>query len=147
MYLFTCASRILEVKSIFKLYLHLTLGQICQIPSVKVVPLAFHSTAITAHSIIVPLLSCIRLFVTSWTTVCQNPLSFAISWSLLKFISTEPVILSNHPLPPSTPLAFSLSQHQPASFPVSQLFALSGQRIEVSVLASVFPVNIQGDFC
>ena len=61
-------------------------------------------------------------------------------------MSTELVILSNHPLLPSTPFAFSLSQHQPASFPVSQLFALSGQIIEVSVLASVFPVNIQGWF-
>ena len=32
------------------------------------------------------------------------------------------------------------------SFPVSQFFSLSGQNIEVSALASVFPVNIQDWF-
>ena len=33
---------------------------------------------------------------TPWTTACQAPLSSAISWSLLRFISIELVILSNH---------------------------------------------------
>ena len=34
--------------------------------------------------------------VTPWTTACQCPLSFTISWSLLKFMSVESVMLSNH---------------------------------------------------
>ena len=34
-------------------------------------------------------LSHVQLFVTPWTTVCQAPLSFTISWSLLKRMSIE----------------------------------------------------------
>ena len=41
-------------------------------------------------------LSCFRLFVTPWTTACQAPLSSSISQSLLKFMSIELVMLSNH---------------------------------------------------
>ena len=33
---------------------------------------------------------------TPWTTAYQAPLSFTISWSLFKFMSTESVMLSNH---------------------------------------------------
>ena len=39
--------------------------------------------------------SYIWLFVTSWTAVCQVPLSFTISRSLLKFMSIESVMLFN----------------------------------------------------
>ena len=47
------------------------------------------------------------------TAACQAFLSFTISQSLLKFKSIESVMLSNHHiLPPSSPFAFSLSQHQ-----------------------------------
>ena len=35
-------------------------------------------------------------FVTSWTAVCQAPLSSTISWSSLKLMSIELVTLSNH---------------------------------------------------
>ena len=41
-------------------------------------------------------LSCVRLFVTLWTAARQAPLSFTISWSLLKLMSIESVMLSNH---------------------------------------------------
>ena len=34
--------------------------------------------------------------VTPWTAACQVPLSSTISWSLLRFMSTESVMLSNH---------------------------------------------------
>ena len=37
----------------------------------------------------------VRLFVTPWTAACQSSLPFTISQSLLKFMSTESVILSN----------------------------------------------------
>ena len=33
---------------------------------------------------------------TPWTAACQAPLSSTISWSLLKFMSTELMMLSNH---------------------------------------------------
>ena len=36
------------------------------------------------------------LFVTPWTAECQAPLSFTICQSLLKFMSTESVMFSNH---------------------------------------------------
>ena len=42
------------------------------------------------------LLSCVWLFVTPWTAARQAALSSTIPKSLLKFISTESVMLSNH---------------------------------------------------
>ena len=45
---------------------------------------------------IVQLLSHVQLFVTPGTIACQVPLSPTISWSLLKLMSTESVMLSNH---------------------------------------------------
>ena len=44
----------------------------------------------------VQLLSRVRFFDISWTAAYQAPWSFTISWSLLKFMSTESVMLSNH---------------------------------------------------
>ena len=46
--------------------------------------------------VVVQLLSHVRLFATPWTAVCQASLSFTISWSWLKLISIELVILSNY---------------------------------------------------
>ena len=42
------------------------------------------------------LLSCVRLFVTPWTTAHQAPLSITNSQSLPKLMSTESVMPSNH---------------------------------------------------
>ena len=44
----------------------------------------------------VQLLICVRLFVIPWTTVCQASLSITNSWILLKLMSIESVMLSNH---------------------------------------------------
>ena len=41
-------------------------------------------------------LSCLRLFGTPWTAAGQASLSFTISWSLLRLMSIEPVMPSNH---------------------------------------------------
>ena len=38
----------------------------------------------------------VRLLVTSWTAARQAPLSSTVSWSLLKIMSIESVMLSNH---------------------------------------------------
>ena len=46
--------------------------------------------------VLVQLLSHVWFFVTPWTAVCQAPLSSAIFQSLLKLVSTELVMLSNH---------------------------------------------------
>ena len=44
----------------------------------------------------VQLVSHVRLFATFWTMACQAPLSSSISLSLLKSMSVESVMLSNH---------------------------------------------------
>ena len=46
--------------------------------------------------VVVQSLSCVRLFVTSWTAAHQGSLSFIISWSLLKLMSIESGMPSNH---------------------------------------------------
>ena len=47
-------------------------------------------------SVIVQLPSCVWLFATPWTAACQASLSLTISWSLLKLMSIESVMPSNH---------------------------------------------------
>ena len=46
--------------------------------------------------LVVQSLSCIQLFATPWTAAHQPSLSFTISWSLLKLMSIESVMPSNH---------------------------------------------------
>ena len=46
--------------------------------------------------VVVQSLSCVRPFVTPWTAAPQASLSFTISWSLLKLLSIESVMPSNH---------------------------------------------------
>ena len=90
-------------------------------------------------------LSPVQLFATPWTAACQAPLASTISQRLLKFMSIESVMLSDHlilRLPFSSSL---LSFPALGSFPMSQLFA-GGQSIGVSASASVLPMNIQ-DWC
>ena len=61
---------------------------------------------------VVQWLSLVRLFVTPWTAARQASLSFTISWSLLKLMSTETLMLSKHLCPPLLPPAFNFSQDQ-----------------------------------
>ena len=44
----------------------------------------------------VQLLSCVQLFVTPCTAACQASLSLTVSWSLLKLMSIDSVMPSNH---------------------------------------------------
>ena len=84
--------------------------------------------------------------VTPWTVAHQALPSFTISWSLLKLMSSESVMLSNIS---SSATPFSSC---PQSFPDQGLFqwvssnilASGGQNIGASV--SVLPMNIQGWF-
>ena len=46
--------------------------------------------------VVVQSLSRVQLFATSWTAPHQASLSFTVSWSLLKLMSMEPVMPSNH---------------------------------------------------
>ena len=95
------------------------------------------------YGTIVQSLGCVWLFATPWTAAHQTPLSFTISWGLLKLMSIDSVMLFKHLTlfcPFSCPQSFSAT----GSFPMSWLFALSGQNIGAS--ASVFPINIQNWF-
>ena len=46
--------------------------------------------------VVIQLLSCVQLFATPWTAECQASLSFTMFWSLLKLMSIESMLQSNH---------------------------------------------------
>ena len=73
-----------------------------------------------------------------WTAGCQAFLSFTISWSLLKLMSIQSVMPSNHLIPccPFLPL--------PSIFP--SIRVLGDQSTGASTPASVLPKNTQGWF-
>ena len=99
-------------------------------------------TKIYIYIVVVQSLSCVWLFVTPWTAASQASLSSTISWSWLKFMFIESVVLtiSSSAVPFFCPQSFPAS----GSFPISQFFASGGQSIEASALASVLSMNIQG---
>ena len=80
---------------------------------------------------------------TSWAVALQATVFLTISWNLLKFMSIELVMLSNHFIfcHPLLVFAFSLSQHQGLFH-----FTSCGQSIKASALATVLPMNVQGQF-
>ena len=90
-------------------------------------------------------LSDVQLFVTPWTAACQASLSFTSSRSLLKLMSIESVMPSNH-LILCHPLLLL-----PSIFPSIRVFSgesvrIRGQTIGASASASVLPMNIQDWF-
>ena len=93
-------------------------------------------------AVVVQSLSHVWLSATSRTAARQAPLSFTGSWSLLRFMSIESVMLSNHLI-----LCCPFCLHSfPASrsFPMSWLFLPSGQSIGASASASVLLIIIKG---
>ena len=94
---------------------------------------------------VVQLLSHVRLFAPPGTVACQDSLSFTIFWNLLKFMSIESVMLSNH-LFLCHPLLL------PSIFPSISVFSnvlaltLSGQSTGASASELVLPMSIQGWF-
>ena len=89
-------------------------------------------------------LNCVQLFATPWTAAHQAFLFFTISWSLLKLMSTESVMPSNHLILCHPVLLLPSSFPASGSFPMKQLFASGGQHI--GALISVLPMNIQDPF-
>ena len=86
------------------------------------------------------------LKLTPWTVACQTTLSSTISWSLLKCMSTESVVLSNHlilyhPLLLSPSIFLSIKVFS-SEWPV----CIRRPSIGVSASTSVFPMNIQDWF-
>ena len=97
--------------------------------------------------VVVQLLSCIQLFMTKWMSVCQALLSSTTSWSMLKFMSIEMVMLFNH-LILWWPLLLL-----PSVFPRIRVFSselalpiFKEWNIGVSGSASALPMNIQDWF-
>ena len=82
--------------------------------------------------VVVQSLSHVQLFATPWTEECLASLSFTIYWSLLRLMSIESVMSSNH-LVLCRPLSSCL-QSFPASrfFLLSWFFASGGQSIGAS---------------
>ena len=87
-------------------------------------------------------LSCVQLFATPWTAVCQASLFFTNSWSLPKLMSFELVMPSNHfilchpPLLPSVFPSISPSKEHPGliSFRMDWLDLLAVQGTLKSLL-------------
>ena len=93
------------------------------------------------HVGVVQLLSCVHLFVIPWTVAHQASLSFTISQSFLKLMSTE--FQCCHPTISSSVIPFCCPQSFPASgfSLMSRLFASGGQTIGASASATVLPMN------
>ena len=82
----------------------------------------------------------VSLLANPWTLACQASLSITNSWSLLKLMSMESVMPSNHLILCRPLLLLPSSFPASGSFSMSQFFASGGQSIEAS--ASVLPTNI-----
>ena len=88
-------------------------------------------------------LSCVQIFATPWTAALQTSLSITNSWSLLKLMSIESVIPSNH-LILCHPLLLP-----PSIFPSMRIFSNESllyiwwPKFGVSASAPLLPINIQ----
>jgi len=85
----------------------------------------------------------VQLFATPWTAARQASLSITNSQSLLKLMSIESLMPSNHVILCHPILLLLSILPSIGSFPVSQFFTSGGQSIGVSASASVLPINIQ----
>ena len=66
----------------------------------------------SSHVVVVQSSSLVWFSATTWIAACRVSLSFTISWSLLKLMSIELAMPSNHLLSLPSPCALNLSQHQ-----------------------------------
>ena len=78
----------------------------------------------------------VQLFATPWTAKCQASLSITNSWSLLKLISIELVMPSNHLILCHCLILLPSIFPNIKVFQMSQLFASGGQSTGVSASAS-----------
>ena len=84
---------------------------------IRVPSLSLEFRRVAELVVVVQLLSCVWLFVTPWTAAHQASLSVIISWSLLKLMSIDSMMPSNHVIPccPLLPL--------PSMFPSIRIFS------------------------
>ena len=93
----------------------------------------------------VQLLSCVQLFATPRTAAYQAFLSITNSQRLLKLMSIESVMLSNHIIICDPLLLWPLIIPSIRVFSKSQFFTSGGQSIGISASASVLPTNPRTD--
>ena len=92
--------------------------------------------------VVVQLLSCVWLSVTPWTAARQASLSFTISWSLLKLMSIESMMPSNH-LILCGPLLLLLPIFPASgSFQMSQLLASGDPSVGASACSGLISFRI-----
>ena len=91
-------------------------------------------------------LSHVQLFVTPWTAAHQASLSFTISQNLLKLMSIDSLMPSNHLVLCCPFLLLPSVFPRSGSFPMSCLFASGSQSSGVSISASILSMDIQGWF-
>ena len=84
--------------------------------------------------------SCLTLFATPWTTAHQASLSITNSWSLLKLMSVESRMPSNHLILCRPLLLYLQSFPASGSFQMSHFFASGGRSIG-SFCFSISPSN------
>ena len=93
--------------------------------------------------LLVQSVSHVRLFATPWTAALQTSLAITNFQSLLKFMSIELVMPSNH-LILVIPFSSHLQSYSASgTFIISQFFTLDCQSMGVSASASILPMNIQ----
>ena len=95
--------------------------------------------------VVVQLISCVWLFATPWTVARQASLSFSISQGLLRLMSIELVMPSNHLILLLSPSSLALSCFRYQGL-LSQLLVSGIQSIGATASASVLPMNIHGWF-
>jgi len=98
--------------------------------------------------VVVHSLSCVQLFGTPWAVACQAPLSFTISQSLLKLISIESLMPSNHLmlyrpllLLPSIFLIIRVFQRVGSVYQVAKVLGLQLQKQPFQWIFSWFPLD------
>ena len=104
------------------------------------------SPGCTHHTVlfVVQSLSHVWLFETPWIAAYQASLSLTLSHSLLRLMSTESMVPSDHLILYHPLLLLPSVFPSIRAFPMSQFFPSGGQSIGASASASVLPMIIQG---
>ena len=137
----TCASVRCDVCKWILVYLHMChrSGRLCAVYT----HVGYHMSLRMFSS--VQSLSHVWLYVTPWTAARQASLSITNSWSLLKLMSVESVMPSNHLILCRTLFLPSIFPSI-RSFQMSQLFVSGGQSIGVQLQHQSFQWIFRTDF-
>ena len=104
----------------------------------------FKNSYVIILLLVFQLLSHVQFFVTPWTVARQASLSFTMSWSLLKLLSLESVMPSNHLILCCPRLLLPSVLSSIRVFSSEWCLGIIWPSIGTSALASVLPMNIQG---